>query len=63
MAKKADGDLSKHTLNLFPGDYNRLQELFPDIGAGPIIRRLVHDYLDRVESAKPQLLAKEEVKI
>lgn len=52
MAKKAEEDLTKHTLNLFPGDYSRLQELYPDIGAGPVIRRLVRDFLDKIEAAK-----------
>lgn len=42
-------DLSKHTLNLFPGDYAKLQDLYPDIGAATIIRRIVHRFLDQIE--------------
>jgi hypothetical protein len=63
MVKKVEEELSKHTLNLFSGDYNRLQELYPDIGAGPIIRRLVRDYLSKVEAARPPLTVKEQVQI
>lgn len=42
-------DLSKHTLNLCRGDYEKLQMLFPDTGAGPIIRQLVRDFIIRTE--------------
>jgi hypothetical protein len=42
-------DLSKHTLNLFPGDYAKLQDLYPDIGAATIIRRIVRKFLDQIE--------------
>ena len=52
MAKKAEEDLTKHTLNLFPGDYAKLQELYPDLGAGPVIRRLVRDFINKVEAVK-----------
>lgn len=44
-------DLSKHTLNLFPGDYSRLQELYPDIGAATIIRRIVRKFLEQIEES------------
>jgi hypothetical protein len=42
-------DLSKHTLNLFPGDYAKLQQFYPDIGAATIIRRIVRTFINRVE--------------
>lgn len=42
-------DLSKHTLNLFPGDYAKLQQYYPDIGAATIIRRIVRRFLDQIE--------------
>lgn len=48
MAKPED-ELQKHTLNLFRGDYERVQDLFPDIGAGPVIRRVLRSYLERIE--------------
>jgi hypothetical protein len=43
-------DLQKVTLNLFRGDYETLQALFPDNGAGPIIRQLVRDFIARTEA-------------
>jgi hypothetical protein len=43
------GELSKHTLNLFPGDYAKLQDLYPDIGAATIIRRIVRAFITQIE--------------
>jgi hypothetical protein len=42
-------DLQKHTLNLFPGDYAKLQEFYPDIGAATIIRRVVRAFITQIE--------------
>lgn len=42
-------DLQKHTLNLFPGDYARLQDLYPDLGAATIIRRVVRAFVNQIE--------------
>jgi len=42
-------DLQKHTLNLFSGDYAKLQDLCPDIGASVVIRRIVRTFINRVE--------------
>lgn len=43
------GELQKHTLNLFPGDYEKLQDLYPDLGAAVIIRRIVRAYIEKIE--------------
>lgn len=48
---KKSEDLTKHTLNLYRGDYTRLQALYPDIGAGAVIRRIVHGFLEKSETA------------
>ena len=45
---KGETELQKHTLNLYPGDYAKLQELYPDIGAATIIRRSVHRYIEQI---------------
>lgn len=50
MAKSSER-MVKHTLNLFEGDYRRIQDLYPDVGAGSIIRRLVRNFLDKVDAA------------
>ena len=41
--------MRKHTLNLFDGDFDRLQRMYPDIGAAAIIRRLIRKHLESVE--------------
>lgn len=46
---RSDCELQKHTLNLFPGDYAKLQTFYPDIGAATIIRRLVRKYVEQIE--------------
>lgn len=52
MAKKAEFDLTKHTLHLFEGDYAKIQDLFPDVGAAVVIRRLVRQYVERIEATQ-----------
>lgn len=50
MAKNPD--LQKHTLNLHAGDYEKLQTLYPEVGAGPVIRQVIHDFIARIEAAE-----------
>lgn len=54
--------LHKVTMNLFPGDYARVQALYPEVGAGPIIRQVLRAWLDKIESGDAQA-PKVEVKI
>ncbi len=42
-------ELQKHTLNLFPGDYAKLQQFYPDLGAATIIRRIVRRFVEQIE--------------
>lgn len=49
MAKKAEEALQKHTLLLYEGDYKRLQDMFPDIGASIVIRKIIREYLNKVQ--------------
>lgn len=46
--------LQKHTLNIFAGDFDRLQRLHPEVGAAAVIRRLIRKYLEENEP-KPDL--------
>lgn len=49
MSRRRESDeLQKHTLNLFKGDYAELQGLYPESGAGKIIRILVRNHLRKV---------------
>lgn len=61
---KSEAPLQKHTLNLFAGDYDRLQSYYPDVGAGPIIRRIVNKFLEQIEAGgEANINASVEVKI
>jgi hypothetical protein len=51
MRRKSELPLQKVTLNLFEGDFSRLQDLHPDIGAGAVIRLIVRRHLDAVNSS------------
>lgn len=46
--RKVDGDLTKHTLLLFAGDFEKLGDAHPELGAGPVIRQLVRSYLKQL---------------
>lgn len=39
--------LTKHTLLLRTGDFDILREKFAGIGAGPVVRRIVSDFIDK----------------
>jgi hypothetical protein len=43
---KTNDDTTKHTLHLRTGDYQRLRDMFPEVGAAFVIRRLVSQFLD-----------------
>ena len=45
MKRREDFPLMKVTLNLYDGDFQRLQALYPRIGASKVIRTLVHSHL------------------
>lgn len=47
--KPEDRPLTKHTLHLFEGQYERLKDLFPDISTAHMIRRILEDFLLRAE--------------
>ena len=49
--RKSKEELQKHTLQLFAGDYAKLQELHPTVGAAHIIRTIIRSYLQKVEPA------------
>ncbi len=45
-------ELQKVTMNLFEGDYAKVQALYPEVGAGPIIRQVLRAWLDKIESGE-----------
>ncbi len=48
---KAEEKIAKHTLNLYEGDYRKIQELYPEVGAGAVIRKLVRNHIVKVEAS------------
>lgn len=42
--------LHKHTLNLYEGDYARLQSYYPEVGAGVVIRKIIRKHLEVLDS-------------
>lgn len=63
MAKADEEGLQKHTLNLYPGDYEKLRTFYPDVGAGAVIRRIVRSYIKQIETNGTSIDAKVEIKI
>lgn len=57
-----DENLQKHTLNLWQGDYAKLQQYYPDIGASVIIRRIIRRYVEQIE-AGADVVAEIDVKL
>lgn len=56
MAKvREDEETQKHTLHLFKGDFEQLQQLYPDLGASVIIRRLVRKKLEEMNGKMKQV--------
>jgi len=54
-------DKTKHTLYLYTGDFERLQNMFPELGASIIVRKLVRNFLtdidNGVEAVTPDMKA------
>lgn len=45
MKRKLDRPITKHTLNLYKDQVEKLQELHPRLGAAAVIRVLVDDHI------------------
>lgn len=50
MKRKHPFEIEKVTINLRKGDFARLRELHPQIGAGPAIARLIMGYLAKIDA-------------
>lgn len=58
-----NSDITKHTMNLFSGDYAKLQDLYPDIGAATIIRRIVRAFITQIEEKGTDVAAEIHVEL
>jgi len=57
MRRREDRPIQKHTLNLYAGDYEKLQALYPTrIGAAKIIRDIIHAHIRLIEEDAAQKL-------
>ena len=55
MARREDHSISKHTLNLYAGDYAKLQSLYSTrVGAAKIIRDIIHAHIRKIEEDAAQ---------
>ncbi len=45
-----ESDLQKHTFHLYEGDYKKVQDLYPELGAAIVIRSIVRKFLIEIES-------------
>ena len=53
--RKEDHAITKHTLNLYAGDYYRLQGLYSSrIGAAKIIRDIIRAHIRKIEEDAAQ---------
>lgn len=55
MAKKADDDLQKHTLNLYKGDLEEVAAMLPDLKKTVVVREIVRDFIRKHQAAAPKL--------
>ncbi len=51
MKRKADKPLTKHTLNLYEGQVEKLQTLHPRLGSAAVIRLLIDKHITLAEAA------------
>ena len=56
MKRKEDRPITKHTLNLYAGQLDKLQELHPRLGAAKVIRTLVDDHIRSVAEGVAQIV-------
>lgn len=52
---KSSVPMTEHKIRLFQGDFDRLNVLFPALGSGPAVRKLVRNFLNQIESANKPL--------
>lgn len=53
--KKIEEGLKETKIRFFEGDFEKLQALFPQTGAGPAVRKIIRSFIHRVERANAPL--------
>ena len=54
MPRHVDGDLEKVTLRLYDGDFSRVQQYYPVIGANEAIRKIIRSHLKKLDEQMSQ---------
>lgn len=54
MPKVRDPNIETKSLALRKGDFERIGELFPDQRPTAVIRRIISQFVDKVNSASPE---------
>jgi hypothetical protein len=55
MKRREDRAIQKHTLNLYAGDFAKLQVLYSSrLGAGKVIRDIIHAHIRKIEEEAAQ---------
>lgn len=56
MKRKSDKPLTKHTLNLYEGQVEKLQSLHPRLGSAHVIRVLIDKHIAEAEKLAAQAI-------
>ena len=62
MRRREEIPMQKVTLSLYRGDFDRLRDYFPKLGASKVVRLLVRKYIGEVEKRIEQRIAKSDNK-
>jgi hypothetical protein len=54
MRRSEREPLARHSVKLFAGDFEYLQDLYPRLGAGKVIRELVRKHISTAKEAAAQ---------
>jgi len=55
MRRREDKAINKHTLNLYAGDYEKLQSIYGTrVGAAKVIRDMVHNHIKYIQNKAEQ---------
>lgn len=57
MPKASERPLSKHTVNLYAGQYEELGGLYPDLSTNQVLRIIIDQHIEKVKSGVPATTA------
>jgi len=63
VKRKETKPVTKHTLNLFEGQVEKLQSLYPRMGAAFAIRRIIDQHIEEIEGKAAEAIPAPETKV